>query len=467
MNNGEQGENDAIEGEVTDITVRSAGHITDYVPSFAIQLNEAAERLEQFKQFIRDQMIDGEDFGKIPGIEKPTLLQPGAQKLCNIFGFAPTFQEVRVVENWDEGFFYYCFKCSIVNKRTGLVEADCEASANSLEERYRWRTLERKCPECGERAIILGKEEYGGGGVCWKKRDGCNAKFDIDDERITSQKVERIPNPEPYTLVNTLQKIAQKRSLVGATLIATRGSGIFTQDVEDMGEALQTDELPKQPSKTQGDTTMPFGKHKGKTVEQIYEEDPQYVQWAAENMDNKEWQGRFKSFLDSLDQVKEESDDFITIGNKKYRKGDKINQAWFEKLQRRVKEAGMVQAHLANHIKKHYNAERLPDLTYEQAIQFGQHLNELIEAKKNDTDDDYQPYSLNEKLIERGNALDIEEWDFGTWYTVHVVQKIPPTQPVQGPIEEAVEQFITQLEAGESVEAMTKVFDEELQRIIA
>ena len=206
----------------------------DYVPSFAVSLEVAAERLADFQKFVNDQMIPGEDFGTIPGTSKPTLLKPGAEKLANIFGFAAQFEEVREVEHWDDpGFFYYSYKCRLLNKRTGQVEAECTASSNSKEDKYRWRSGERECPECGEAAIIKGKEEYGGGWVCWKKRGGCDAKFADGDENIEGQKLGKVPNPDPYSLVNTLQKMAQKRALIGAVLIATRASGIFTQDMED------------------------------------------------------------------------------------------------------------------------------------------------------------------------------------------------------------------------------------------
>ena len=43
----------------------------------------------------------------------------------------------------------------------------------------------------------------------------------------------RVPNPDVADLVNTIQKMAQKRALVAATLIATSASEFFTQDVED------------------------------------------------------------------------------------------------------------------------------------------------------------------------------------------------------------------------------------------
>ena len=43
----------------------------------------------------------------------------------------------------------------------------------------------------------------------------------------------RILNQEVADLINTIQKMAQKRALVAATLIATSASEFFTQDVED------------------------------------------------------------------------------------------------------------------------------------------------------------------------------------------------------------------------------------------
>jgi hypothetical protein len=43
-----------------------------------------------------------------------------------------------------------------------------------------------------------------------------------------------VPNSEPYDLVNTLQKMAQKRALVAAVLITTNASEFYTQDIEDM-----------------------------------------------------------------------------------------------------------------------------------------------------------------------------------------------------------------------------------------
>lgn len=42
-----------------------------------------------------------------------------------------------------------------------------------------------------------------------------------------------------------------------------------------------------------------FGKHKGKRVEEVIIEDPNYVRWCASNVDGFKLQPKWKSMLDS------------------------------------------------------------------------------------------------------------------------------------------------------------------------
>ena len=60
-------------------------------------------------------------------------------------------------------------------------------------------------------------------------RRGKSVAWEIDVDTA----LYRIPNPDVADVVNTIQKMAQKRALVAATLIATSASEFFTQDVED------------------------------------------------------------------------------------------------------------------------------------------------------------------------------------------------------------------------------------------
>lgn len=204
-------------------------------PKFVVPPTEIAARIQELQAFVRDYMVKDEDYGTIPGTPKPTLYKPGAEKLCDIYGFQRLFQTMNRVEDWEAGLFHYEVRADLLDSKTGLIVAQGLGSANSKEARYRWRQAERHCPECGQSAIIKGKAEYGGGWLCFRKKGGCGAKFMSDDAQITDQEVGRIENDDPYTLVNTLLKMAKKRALVDAVLSATRSSGLFTQDVEDMG----------------------------------------------------------------------------------------------------------------------------------------------------------------------------------------------------------------------------------------
>jgi hypothetical protein len=69
---------------------------------------------------------------------------------------------------------------------------------------------------------------------CFKKKGGCGARFAAGDPAIESQPVGRILNPDIADSVNTIQKMAQKRSLISACLLAVNASEFFTQDLEDM-----------------------------------------------------------------------------------------------------------------------------------------------------------------------------------------------------------------------------------------
>lgn len=205
-----------------------------YLLSPVMNLALARQRLQEFQAFVRDYLVEGEDFGKIPGAPKPTLLKPGADKLCELYGLADDYEFIERVEDFDKGLFDYTIKCILTDRRRGCLVSTGLGSCNSLEQKYRWRESRRACPQCGKESIIKGKEEYGGGWLCFAKKGGCGAKFSSDDASIMEQPTGRTINEDVADLKNTILKMAKKRAKVDATLSATRSSGVFTQDIEDM-----------------------------------------------------------------------------------------------------------------------------------------------------------------------------------------------------------------------------------------
>lgn len=240
-----------LAGGETAMAIRSS----TFLP--VMDLETALYRRTQLLAFIDKCMTEGEDYGHIPGMEpkagdkrkaRKTLLKPGAEKLCNLFGLEPkiTFKEQEMdwtgANHGGEPFFYFLYRFTIY--RDGRCLGEGEGSCNSWEKKYRYRNGERKCPACGAAAIIKGKAEYGGGWLCFDKKGGCKAKFADNDPQIVAQQVGQVPNLDIADIVNTLQKMSQKRALVAGVLVATGTSDLFTQDEDRPIDDTQTTTNP-------------------------------------------------------------------------------------------------------------------------------------------------------------------------------------------------------------------------------
>jgi hypothetical protein len=198
-------------------------------------------------------MKEGVDYGIIPGTDKPTLLKPGAEILNKMAGYVPGFApELTLGDGVDRPDVRYVVVCRLT-REDGYIVAEGVGSANSFEKKYRYRNASRVCPECEMvGTIIKGKEEFGGGWLCWLRRDGCGEKFKIDDQRIVGQ-TGKGENPDPHDLENTILKIAAKRAMIGATVIAHACSGIFAQDLEPDDDDPGDDDLrPPKPRNGNG-----------------------------------------------------------------------------------------------------------------------------------------------------------------------------------------------------------------------
>ncbi len=200
---------------------------------------EMLARRKELIEVVKNILKDGEHFGKTPGTNKPSLFKPGAEILNQYFGLYAEFEVTSRVEKWEPKpeLFDYEFKCTIRSKRDQVKVSEGVGSCNSYESRYRYRDAKRSCPGCGRvGTIIKGKEEFGGGWVCWAKdqTNCCKAKFKDNDPSIVGQALGKVDNEDIASLKNTILKMAAKRAYVDATLKATGASEIFTQDTEDL-----------------------------------------------------------------------------------------------------------------------------------------------------------------------------------------------------------------------------------------
>jgi hypothetical protein len=185
-----------------------------------MSLEESQAALEVLRKFVTKQLVEGEDYGVIPGTRgKPSLFQQGAQKICMYFNLTPVPTLVR--ELMGAEFVSKTYSVTLIHRGSGKPVASCVGSCNSAERRF----YRRDTPT-------------------------------FTDARECE---------------NTIDKMAQKRALVGAVILATRAAGEFTQDVEDTQP--RNEEPPRK--SVPAITAMPWGKYKG--VPLVAKESGEYV----------------------------------------------------------------------------------------------------------------------------------------------------------------------------------------------
>jgi hypothetical protein len=227
---------------------------------FGARLMALKQGQERIRLIQKELMVEGEDYGVIPGTKKPTLLKPGAEKLCNIYGLVPTYEYSWIQGDGITTPTLRCHMTSFIHRgdEKGPIVGQGVGAANSWERKHRYRGAQRSCPACGcegtiRRSRFADRETGDKGWYCHDKAGGCGEQFYSKDQRITEQQLGMVENKDPYDVENTLIKMAKKRAQIDGTLNATATSGIFSQDLEDLGGGPGPDEPAQGASREPGD----------------------------------------------------------------------------------------------------------------------------------------------------------------------------------------------------------------------
>ena len=238
--------------------------------------------IKEFQAVVREVLVEGQDYGTIPGTQKPTLYKPGAEKITKLLNLYEEYEFIERIEDWDRPLFHYIIRCTLSDIATGTRVASGLGACNSRESRYRYRWLNESQLSEAERslavkkrggkstifepAFAIDKKETGGQygkpleywrqfedalknmtarSIVKKTRAGKDLPgYEIDVDATLYQ----IENPDIFDLVNTMVKIAKKRAHIDATLSAGRLSELFTQDLEDFADVSGAGvEQPAQP----------------------------------------------------------------------------------------------------------------------------------------------------------------------------------------------------------------------------
>ncbi|SFF22530.1 hypothetical protein SAMN04487969_11925 [Paenibacillus algorifonticola] len=183
------------------------------------KLDSMKQKLNLTKEFFREVMVEGVDYGIIPGTNKPTLYKAGAEGLCEFYNLAPTIAAKVEDKVHETGYYAVDVTIRLIHRHTGAIIAEGLGHANTYESRYRWRWVtERDLPREIDVRDLVSKDFAKTGKPPWIKY--------------------RLENDDMHSIWNTVLKMSKKRALVDAVLSATRSSGIFSQTQEELDAYL-------------------------------------------------------------------------------------------------------------------------------------------------------------------------------------------------------------------------------------
>lgn len=214
------------------------------------------KKIATFQSVIQTNLKNGHDFGVVAGVgSKPTLLKPGGEKICMMFGLNPEYEFLEKTENYKDGFFAYNIKCTLY--KNGQPVSQGVGNCNSMEKKYRYINSDTIPDGMDPGAVEQIADRYG------------RMKY-------------KIPNPHIADLVNTILKMSKKRAFIDAVLQVASLSDVFTQDLEDIKDFVQAEQNVAVSNMTVDEAKnvkVPFGKYKGNTLEEIESKDKKYIEW--------------------------------------------------------------------------------------------------------------------------------------------------------------------------------------------
>lgn len=231
--------------------------MSDNVPNAALTIEQSVERREKLKEFVRRCLVQGTDYEKAgEGQSKDVLYKPGAEKMRTFYGLNTQLQLLEKIEDWQNGFFFYRYLTQVYWLKPDKTEAllfEAIGSCNSKESMFagRWMLKEQLTKEQQQLAVdgklqaetraswqpkyLLSDEMLGKAlDEKWKENMRKSVKGnDVIWVFIPDVTLYFVPNKNINNEVNTIDKVSQKRSFVGAVIGATDAGDMFSPDQED------------------------------------------------------------------------------------------------------------------------------------------------------------------------------------------------------------------------------------------
>lgn len=158
---------------------------------------------------MKEVMMEGVHYGKVPGTNSVSLWKAGAEKLMATFRLAG---DPEVESLGEGGEVHYRVKVRLCTASGAFVGAGI-GECSSQEDKYAWRAA-------------IGTKEFD---ATPENRRRIKYKRDGEVKQVRTN---------PADVANTILKMAKKRAQVDAVITCTAASDIFTQDIEDLPEEV-------------------------------------------------------------------------------------------------------------------------------------------------------------------------------------------------------------------------------------
>lgn len=317
---------------------RPKNHLMELINSNDVQtVKNQLNAINQFQEVVNQTLKKGKDYGEIPGTgSKPTLLKAGAEKIFMLMGLSSKFDIIDKQEDWENGFFQYTFKTTLI--KDGMIITEGLGSANTKEKKY-------------------------------IKNDG-------------------------FSIQNTILKMAKKRSEVDAALTVGSLSDLFTQDIEDMVDNYRAHENVDTMTQDEAHKfVMKNGKYRGKTLSEIAEENAGYLSWIVKNIDDK------PDLVKAAQMLIDEREGKTSAETSKPKPKATVKKATAkqkDKIKNLVDTLSSMQKLEPIEVLKNYKAVHYQELTEEQAARFIQALEkDSAEGLEPPEPDDNDPFAKN------------------------------------------------------------------------
>jgi len=234
--------------ETNAIVVREEQPLTrkEHEDLLGVEIGLIRQQVDKINTIVATVLVRKTHYDNIPGCDKPSLLKPGAEKLCMVFELVASYKGQDIPKELPNGHREYHITCELRHKRTGMLWASACAACSTMESKYRWRNppakiTNEKVPkeywDCRKSDPAKAKSLLGGPNRHPVKGEDDGWYIAIRDKK------ERIENPDIADCYNTVLKMAIKRAYVAATLNATGCSDMFVHDMEDFEQEESSQEV--------------------------------------------------------------------------------------------------------------------------------------------------------------------------------------------------------------------------------